>query len=49
MCELAGWMCRVSEICTKAGTEAELDKYAEDLAAIRTEVRETALKYPLPT
>lgn len=48
MCELAGWMYRVAEICAKAETETELDKYAEDLAAIRTEVRDTALKFPLP-
>ena len=49
MCELAGWMYGVAEISAKAETEAELDKYAEDLVVIRTEVRETALKYPLPT
>ena len=48
MCELAGWMYRVAEICAKAETEAELDNYAEDLATIRAEVREMAMKFPLP-
>lgn len=45
---LAGWMYKVVEICVKAGTEEELENYAEDLAAIREEVRKLALKYPLP-
>jgi len=48
MKKLAGWMARAAEICMKAETEAELDNYREDLAVIREEVREVALKYPLP-
>ena len=46
---LAGWMRRVAEICADAGVEDGLAEYAEDLAVIRGEVREMALKYPLPT
>ena len=48
MKKLAGWMRQVAEICVKAETEAELDKYAEDLAVIREEVRKVALEFPLP-
>ena len=46
---LAGWMRRMAEICADAGVEDGLAEYAEDLAVIRGEVREIALKYPLPT
>ena len=48
MCEIAGWMYRVAEICAKAETEANLTDYAEDLAAIRAEVKRLALKFPVP-
>lgn len=45
---LAGWMHQVALICQKAETEANLDNYAEDLAAIREQVRTLALAHPLP-
>ena len=48
MKKLAGWMRTVADICVKAGTEAELDAYGEDLAVIREEVRKVALEFPLP-
>ena len=48
MKKLAGWMRLVADICMKAKTEDNLDDYTEDLATIREEVREVALKYPLP-
>lgn len=48
MQKLAGWMETVADICVKAETEVELDTYAEDLAAIREEVRKVALAHPLP-
>ncbi|MCR5699822.1 MAG: serine hydroxymethyltransferase [Candidatus Saccharibacteria bacterium] len=48
MKKLAGWMRVVADICVKAGTEAELDAYGEDLAVIREEVRKVALEFPLP-
>ena len=46
---LAEWMRQVAVICAEAKTEVGLDDFAEDLAKIRAEVREMALKYPLPT
>lgn len=48
MVKLADWMKQVADICIKAETEAELDHYAEDLAAIKEEVRAVALKHPVP-
>ncbi len=45
---LAGWMKQVAEICVKAGDEAGLEKHAEELAAIREEVRDLALQFPVP-
>lgn len=46
---LAGWMKEVALICEKAGTEENLRDYAEDLAVIRDEVTEVALKFPVPS
>ena len=48
MKKIAGWMKQVADICAKAETEAELDKYAEELAVVRKEVREVALAHPCP-
>jgi glycine hydroxymethyltransferase len=48
MKKLAGWMKQVADICVKAGTEAELENYAEELAVVREEVRKVALKFPVP-
>lgn len=45
---LAGWMKQVAEICQKAGDEAELEKYTDELAAIREEVRDLARQFPVP-
>ena len=45
---VADWMKRVADICVKAKTEDGLDKYMEELGAIREEVRKLALKFPLP-
>lgn len=49
MKKLAGWMKIVADICAKVETEIELDKYAEELSAVREEVREVALAYPCPS
>ena len=48
MKKLAGWMKEVAIICEKAETEKELGAYAEELAKIRDEVREVAMKFPVP-
>ena len=45
---LAGWMYRVAEICASAGCIEGLEQFNDDLAAIRAEVRNLALEYPLP-
>ena len=45
---IAGWMKQVLDICVKAGDEAKLDDYAEELGAIREEVRALALQFPVP-
>ena len=53
---VANWMKQVAEICSQAheqqpeetGDEALLVPYEDSLAQIRTEVRELALKFPLP-
>ena len=45
---IAGWMKQVLDICVKAGDEAKLDDYAEELGAIREEVRMLALQFPVP-
>ncbi|MBQ3296845.1 serine hydroxymethyltransferase [Candidatus Saccharibacteria bacterium] len=49
MRKLAGWMHEVAEICVKAGTEEKLDDYGDELEKIRIEVKDLALKYPLPS
>ena len=45
---IAGWMKQVLDICVKAGDETKLDDYAEELDAIREEVRALALQFPVP-
>lgn len=45
---LAGWMKKVADICVKAGNEDKLIDYKAELDAIREEVRELALKFPVP-
>lgn len=48
MVKLAHWMKSVADICIKAGSEDNLDKYSGDLKAIKKEVRDLALKFPVP-
>ncbi len=48
MVTLAGWMKKVADICKKAETEENLDKYEKELDAIRDEVKALALKFPVP-
>lgn len=45
---LAKWMKKVADICAEAGTEENLEKYAAELETIHNEVRELALKFPVP-
>ena len=45
---LAKWMKKVADICKEAGSEAALDDYSAELATIRAEVRDLALKFPVP-
>ena len=45
---LAAWMKKVADICVKAGDEEKLADYKAELDAIRGEVRELALKFPVP-
>ncbi len=45
---LAGWMKKVADICVKAGNEDKLIDYKTELDTIREEVRELALKFPVP-
>lgn len=48
MVTLALWMKKVADICKGAETEENLDKYATELETIRAEVRDLALKFPVP-
>ena len=48
MVALAGWMKEVADICVKAGDEEKLEEYTKPLAAIREQVKETALKFKVP-
>lgn len=48
MLQLADWMKSVADFCVKAGSEDHLTDYASDLAAIKSEVRALALKFPVP-
>ena len=38
----------VADICVKAGAEDNLEKHAKELAKIHDEVKNTALKFPVP-
>ena len=46
---IADWMKIVAEICVKAKAEDKLDDFVDELAKIREEVKELALRFPLPT
>ena len=48
MVTLALWMKKVADICKEAGTEENLDKYSAELETIHGEVRDLALKFPVP-
>ena len=48
MVVLAGWMKQVADICVKAGSEEKLDEYAKELDKIKKEVKDLALKFPVP-
>ena len=48
MKKLAKWMKEVAEICKKPKDEKDLDKYAESFEKIHQEVKELALKFPVP-
>ena len=45
---LALWMKKVADICAEAETEEKLADFAAELETIRTEVRDLALKFPVP-
>ena len=45
---LADWMKQVADICKKAETEENLEKYNDELEKIHAEVKELALKFPVP-
>lgn len=48
MMKVAEWMKRTLDICVEAGGEKGLDAYEAELQALREEVRELALKFPVP-
>ena len=48
MMKIAGWMKRVLDICVEAGDEKGLDAHEAEIKAIREEVRQLALDFPVP-
>lgn len=49
MQEIAKYMKQVADICVMAETEENLNKYSNELGAIRQSVRDLALKFPVPS
>lgn len=49
MKKIAGWMREVADICVKAETEDGLREFSADFEKIHAEVREMAVKFPLPS
>jgi len=49
MKRIAKWMRAVADICVKAKKEENLDKYTEELAILKEEVKKMALRFPLPS
>ena len=49
MKKIAKWMKTVADICVKAKKEEKLEKFADELAALRAEVTKMALRFPLPS
>lgn len=45
---IAKWMNEVKDICIKVGSEEKLGEKSEELEKIREEVKELALKFPVP-
>ena len=45
---LATWMKKVADICKEAGSEDNLVSYEAELETIRAEVRDVALRFPVP-
>ena len=48
MALIAGWMKQIAIICQKAGDEAHLTDYNDEIRAIRKEVKALALRFPIP-
>ena len=48
MKQLAVWMKKVADICKDAGSEDNLISYEAELDTIRAEVRDMALRFPVP-
>lgn len=48
MMKVADWMKRTLDICLAAGSEEGLDAHRAELEALRGEVRELALQFPVP-
>lgn len=48
MTKLAKWMKQVLDICVEAGNESGLDEHRTQLEEIRKEVKDLALKFPIP-
>ena len=48
MKQLATWMKQVADICKEAGSEENLASFNDKLEAIHAEVRELALRFPVP-
>ncbi len=46
---LASWMKKIAKICKEAGTEDNLSKYSAELETIKKEVKELAIKFPVPS
>lgn len=49
MVKLAEWMEKVASICEGVDSDEELAKHKEEFKDIRAEVKELALRFPLPT
>ena len=48
MAILAKWMRKVADVCIDAGSEDNLSNFNAELETIRSEVRDLALKFPVP-
>lgn len=48
MVTLAKWMRKAADICKEAKTEDDIDKFSAELETIKKEVKDLALKFPVP-